>query len=175
VRVVPNRFAVLSEDGPPTRIRTPQGFVSTPGVGHHEVVIESRKHDADLSLVSADQVRAVVEAYRARYRGLSTEPGGVVVIFRNHGAGAGTSQTHPHSQIIATPVVPIHIRHRYDVAIHTTTTAARAVRDVRAAESPMADAWAREVNVSSFPAVCVNGAARDHAAFARRPSGGRRP
>ena len=88
-----------------------------PAVGHHEVIIESRTHEDDLSLAGGAQVRAVVEAYRARYRALATVPGGVVVIFRNHGARAGTSQSHPHSQIIATPVVPIEIRHRYDVAI----------------------------------------------------------
>jgi UDPglucose--hexose-1-phosphate uridylyltransferase len=81
------------------------------------VVIESPDHGLDLARADRDQLRAVLEAYRERYRALRTETGGVIVTFRNHGVSAGSSQQHPHSQIIATPVVPIQIRHRFDVAI----------------------------------------------------------
>jgi UDPglucose--hexose-1-phosphate uridylyltransferase len=117
VRVVPNLYTVLGESGPAQRVHTPEGFVSMPGVGRHEVVIESRDHALDLARADRQQVRAVLEAYRARYRALRTETGGVIVIFRNHGVSAGSSQQHPHSQIIATPVVPVQIRHRFEVAI----------------------------------------------------------
>jgi UDPglucose--hexose-1-phosphate uridylyltransferase len=117
VRVIPNLYTVLGEARPAQRVHTNEGFVSMPGVGRHEVVIETPRHDADLARASRDHVRAVLEAYRARYRALREETGGVIVIFRNHGVGAGSSQAHPHSQIIATPVVPIQIRHRFDVAI----------------------------------------------------------
>jgi UDPglucose--hexose-1-phosphate uridylyltransferase len=37
-------------------------------------------------------------------------------VFRNHGPGSGTSLDHPHSQIVAAPVVPLLIRRRFDVA-----------------------------------------------------------
>jgi UDPglucose--hexose-1-phosphate uridylyltransferase len=36
----------------------------------------------------------------------------IAIIFRNHGLQAGTSLVHPHSQIIATGMVPVHIRWR---------------------------------------------------------------
>jgi len=62
-------------------------------------------------------VRGVLEAYRARYRALTSETKGVILLFRNHGPGAGTSLDHPHSQIVATPVVPIQVRHRFEVAM----------------------------------------------------------
>ncbi|HEY1296938.1 MAG TPA: galactose-1-phosphate uridylyltransferase [Chloroflexota bacterium] len=117
VRVVPNLYTVLGESGLPQRVHTPEGFVSMPGVGRHEVVIESPDHALDLARANREQVRGVLEAYRARSRALRAETGGVIVIFRNHGVSAGSSQQHPHSQIIATPVVPIQIRHRFDVAI----------------------------------------------------------
>jgi UDPglucose--hexose-1-phosphate uridylyltransferase len=39
------------------------------------------------------------------------------VIYRNHGPAAGTSLAHPHSQIVGAPVVPIQIRHRFEVAM----------------------------------------------------------
>ncbi len=88
-----------------------------PGIGHHEVIVEMPEHTGDLSTASPEAVRAVLETYRARYRVGRTLVDGVVLIFRNHGVGAGTSLTHPHSQIVATPVVPFQIRHRFDVAI----------------------------------------------------------
>lgn len=117
VRVVPNKFPVLAGIGSRQRHTSPEGFVSMPGVGRHEVVIESREHTDDLATACDLSIRRVLNAYRARYRALRDEGAAVIVIFRNHGPGAGTSLSHPHSQIVATPVVPIEIRHRFDVAM----------------------------------------------------------
>jgi UDPglucose--hexose-1-phosphate uridylyltransferase len=117
VRVVPNRFAMLTPDGSPRRQVSAEGFVAMPGVGHHEVIVESPDHSADLARATDAEVRAVLEAYRARFNALRTAGTGVIVIFRNHGPAAGTSLAHPHSQIVATPVVPIEIRHRFEVAM----------------------------------------------------------
>lgn len=117
VRVVPNRFPLMSPDDHLQRHSSPQGFVSMPAAGRHEVIIESPDHDADLARADDRSIRAVLEAYRARYNALRTLGTGVIVIFRNHGPAAGTSLRHPHSQIVAAPVVPIQIRHRFDVAV----------------------------------------------------------
>ncbi len=117
VRVVPNAFPMLVPDGSPRRELTPAGFVSMAGTGHHEVIIESPDHAADLAQADTAAVRDVLEAYRARYRALRSAGNGLILLFRNHGAGAGTSLAHPHSQIVGTPVVPIQIRHRFEVAM----------------------------------------------------------
>jgi UDPglucose--hexose-1-phosphate uridylyltransferase len=117
VRVVPNQFPVLVPDGTPSREVSPAGLVSMAGTGHHEVIIESPEHTADLARAEHDVVRTVLEAYRARYRALRDHATGVILLFRNHGPGAGTSLAHPHSQIVATPVVPIQVRHRFEVAM----------------------------------------------------------
>lgn len=119
VRVVPNRFPVLEPDGSPHRDVSPYGFVHMPGIGRHEVIIESPDHSADLARADNASLRAVLEAYRARYRALRADGdgGGVILIFRNHGPQAGTSISHPHSQIVAAPVVPVQIRHRFEVAM----------------------------------------------------------
>ncbi len=116
VRVVPNKFEVLGGDRGESRTVSPQGFVSMPGVGRHEVVIEMPEHGADLATVDVQAVRDVLTAYRTRFRALRDENWALIVIFRNHGSAAGTSLSHPHSQIVATPVVPIQIRHRFDIA-----------------------------------------------------------
>jgi UDPglucose--hexose-1-phosphate uridylyltransferase len=116
VRVVPNRFPILAPgDGPaPRHVTGP--FVSAAGTGAHEVVIETPRHDLDLPDLDDTAVAAVLGAYRARARALRRIQPGLVLPFRNHGAAAGTSLMHPHSQIIAAPVVPLRYRHLFDTA-----------------------------------------------------------
>jgi UDPglucose--hexose-1-phosphate uridylyltransferase len=62
-------------------------------------------------------VRKVVETYHRRYLQLMEEhENSMVLIFRNHGPGAGTSLIHPHSQVIATGIVPRYVRFREEQA-----------------------------------------------------------
>jgi UDPglucose--hexose-1-phosphate uridylyltransferase len=58
------------------------------------------------------EVKNILIAYRERYDKLSAHCPEIdlVLIFRNHGRLAGTSLIHPHSQIIATPIVPLSLR-----------------------------------------------------------------
>lgn len=116
VRVVPNKYAMLAGHGSGTRHVTAGGFVAMLGFGRYEVVSESPAHDADLARGGTAAVRDALEAYPARYRALRAEGWACVVVFRNHGPGAGTSLAHAHSQLVATPVVPLEIRHRFEVA-----------------------------------------------------------
>lgn len=76
------------------------------GVGVHEVVI-TRDHTRSIAQMSPGEVAVLIRAYRDRYLALRDE-GCVeyISIFHNHGAAAGASIAHPHSQIIAIPVIP---------------------------------------------------------------------
>lgn len=106
VRVVPNKFAALREEGS-DRLREVGIYSARDGFGAHEVIVESPAHNRDLWELEAGAVEEVVEAYRQRY--LAHESGAsqpYVLIFRNHGPRAGTSLVHPHSQLIAAPVMP---------------------------------------------------------------------
>lgn len=59
----------------------------------------------------------LIETYHRRYVALLNQHGNMmIIIFRNHGARAGTSLLHPHSQLIVTGVVPNDIRQREDEA-----------------------------------------------------------
>jgi UDPglucose--hexose-1-phosphate uridylyltransferase len=110
VRVVPNKFAALRPDAPD--IQREVGVHSwRDGHGAHEVVIESPVHNKDLWELDVTQIELVIEAYRQRH--LAFESGESlhhVLIFRNRGAEAGTSLLHPHSQLIATPVISHQIQ-----------------------------------------------------------------
>lgn len=116
VRVVPNMYAALSGDG---RVRPAgdQFFREMPGVGSHEVVIESPRHDHRMDEMTHEEVAQVVWTWRLRYRDLIEQPHiRAVVVFKNFGQMAGTSLLHPHSQIVATPVFLPRLLRRLDVA-----------------------------------------------------------
>lgn len=117
VRAVPNKYAALQPDLPPTR--TPVGsFLAAKGFGLAEVIIEHRRHDLTIALMEPKEVAAILLAYRVRQIEISqNEKINLVTIFRNHGAQAGTSLEHPHSQVIATPIVPPHVRYPVEQAV----------------------------------------------------------
>jgi UDPglucose--hexose-1-phosphate uridylyltransferase len=77
------------------------------GIGAHEVVIESERHDIDLFDLPEKRFEDVLWAYRERLLDLKKDHRfKSVLIFKNHGAAAGASLTHSHSQLIALPVIP---------------------------------------------------------------------
>jgi len=117
VRVVPNRFPALVPEGEAVREEDFDFFRKMPGLGQHEVIIETPAHDASFGRVGDEKAFEIVTMYYNRYRCLSQDKRfKLITIFRNYGRDAGTSLEHPHSQIVATPVVPLHIRHRLEEA-----------------------------------------------------------
>jgi len=83
VRVVPNKFPILPA---------------------HEVIIHSPDHEKDIAQLPLEQVKKIVQAYVYRFR--FYDDGGLPYIFNNHGAGAGASLTHPHSQLVIFEKLP---------------------------------------------------------------------
>jgi len=110
VRAVPNKFPALRIEGPMGR-RGEGLYDLMNGVGAHEVVIETRRHDASLADLEPAEIETVLWAYRDRVLDLSKdERFRYVLIFKNHGAEAGASLEHPHSQLIALPIVPLNVQ-----------------------------------------------------------------
>lgn len=110
VRVVPNKYPALVSEGEATR-RAEGMYDLIHGVGAHEVIIETQDHQAPLGSLGKAHMREVLWAYRARIEEHSRDPRiGYVLIFKNHGPAAGASLEHPHTQLIATPIVPIRVR-----------------------------------------------------------------
>jgi UDPglucose--hexose-1-phosphate uridylyltransferase len=118
IRVVPNRYAALVPEGSLTQKADEGFFRKIDGVGSHEVVIESPRHDLCIPSMDDWQVEEIVWAYRERFLTLQGDPRvRLIIIFKNHGVGAGTSVQHPHSQIIAASVVPLNVRNKlYEAA-----------------------------------------------------------
>ncbi len=115
-RVVPNKFPALLPEGKSQR-RQEGIYLAMDGYGRHEVIIEGPDHRRQIAMLPSEAVRKVLETYHRRYLQLMEETeNNMVLIFRNHGPRAGTSLLHPHSQVIATGIVPRYVRFREEQA-----------------------------------------------------------
>lgn len=106
LRVVPNKFPALVTTGELNR-RTEGIYDKMNGLGEHEIIIETTDHYADALSLSIDDYKHILISYRQRIIALKSDNRfRYISVFKNHGELAGTTLEHPHSQIIALPVVP---------------------------------------------------------------------
>jgi len=116
VRVVPNKFPVLGIEGDLNR----QGdgmFDRMNGIGAHEVIIETPDHDKTFAVMSELEIERVLSAFRERILDLKRDVRlRYILVFKNQGAAAGATLEHPHSQLIALPVVPDFVREEIEGA-----------------------------------------------------------
>jgi UDPglucose--hexose-1-phosphate uridylyltransferase len=117
VRVVPNKFAALAREGDLWR-RIERSHRTMSGVGIHDVIVETQDHAATTALLPVSDVVHILHAYRQRFHDVSADRRiAHVTIFKNHGLTAGASLEHPHSQLIATPVISSQVRGRLHEAL----------------------------------------------------------
>lgn len=116
VRVVPNRFPALRVEGDLNK----EGwgiYDRMNGIGAHEVIIETPDPNLQLEQQTVEAISHVLEAYRVRMTDLLHDSRfRYILIFKNHGREAGATLPHPHSQLIATPVTPNHVREKLEGA-----------------------------------------------------------
>jgi len=110
VRVFENLYPALTagEDQEwPGEIDAPWPYRGTTGFGVHEVIVESPRHDDSLAAYTPEHAALLVEAWALRIREWREDGRfASALIFRNVGAAAGASMSHPHSQLIALSRVP---------------------------------------------------------------------
>lgn len=116
VRVIPNMFpAVNGED---VEDYQEEGFITLPGNGFHEVIVEAPWHNVDVRSLSVDEVTDIISVYKSRSALFENNPAiKQVLIFRNLGYFAGATRSHPHSQLIAIPIIPRTIQTEIDSAV----------------------------------------------------------
>lgn len=110
VRVVPNKFPALRIEGELEKKGIGM-FDMMNGIGAHEVVIETPNHFEEMADMPETQIQEVIWAWRDRVLDLKKDKRfKYILIFKNKGSQAGASLEHPHSQIIALPIVPIRVQ-----------------------------------------------------------------
>lgn len=105
LQVVPNKYPAFGR-GSCRVLRRVGPHHAQDGVGFHEVLV-TRDHDRSPGLQRPAELAVLLKAYRERYLALKDELCvEYISIFHNHGQAAGASIYHPHSQLVAIPVVP---------------------------------------------------------------------
>ncbi len=116
VRVVPNKFPALRIEGELNK----EGigiFDMMNGIGAHEVIVDTPDHFRDMADLSYAETEEVIWAYLARSTDLRRDKRfKYILIFKNYGKTAGASLEHPHSQLIALPIVPKRVLEEIDGA-----------------------------------------------------------
>ena len=108
VRVVPNKYPFLRIEEEPAK-RAYGLYDRMNGVGAHEIVIETPEHIQHFGTMEVSQLEGVLKAYRARLLDLRRDTRFKhIVIVKNHGPSV-TALPHPHSHIVAFPIVPRRI------------------------------------------------------------------
>jgi UDPglucose--hexose-1-phosphate uridylyltransferase len=91
------------------------------GIGAHEVIIETPDHSKVLATMSEAEIERVLWAFRERIVDLKRDIRfRYILVFKNHGAAAGATLEHSHSQLIALPIVPGFVAEEIDGAGGTT-------------------------------------------------------
>jgi UDPglucose--hexose-1-phosphate uridylyltransferase len=116
LRVVPNKFPALHVEG--NLDREGEGlFDRMNGIGAHEVLIETPDHGKTLATMSEPEIERVLWAFRERIVDLKRDVRfRFILAFKNHGAAAGATLEHSHSQLIALPIVPDFVREEIEGA-----------------------------------------------------------
>jgi UDPglucose--hexose-1-phosphate uridylyltransferase len=108
VRVVPNKFPALSLDGQlAAHVQSAGHRRRAPGIGTHEVIIESPGHAISPTDMPPADFEHVIATYCRRAEALDADERlAYVLIFKNVGQEAGASIEHCHSQVMGVPVMP---------------------------------------------------------------------
>ncbi len=103
VRVVPNKSPFFHIEG--DFDRRPEGMYDImEAIGAHEIVVESPDHGQSLATMEPGQIEKILLAYRERLIDLEKdERFQQFLILKNH---PGVFNRHPHSHLMAMPVIP---------------------------------------------------------------------
>ena len=108
--VFPNKYPALKPNSHLDAKIEGDLYETINAVGFCEVVV-TRDHEKSLALLSRKHVKEVIDSYQDRYLDLMDKKFvNYISIFHNHGQEAGASQSHPHSQIITTPLVDVDLQ-----------------------------------------------------------------
>ena len=106
IQIIPNKFPVLQKSNFCPEISMQGPYEKVESTGFHEVII-TRDHDRPIHKMTIEEISLVLRVYRDRYQMLEKEKCiEYVLIFHNEGELAGASILHPHSQLVAMPIVP---------------------------------------------------------------------
>jgi len=115
-RAIPNKFPALQVEG--NIDRRGQGVYDlSNGVGAHEVIVETPYHNKDFPDLLVPEISGVFNLCCQRMLDLERDKRlKYILLFKNYGLAAGASLEHPHTQLIALPMVPKSVKEELEGA-----------------------------------------------------------
>lgn len=106
IRVIPNKFPIFHIEGEFDR-RGEGMYDVMEAIGAHEIVIETPDHEQNVAFMEPVQIQKILQAYRERMLDLTQDRRlEQFLIIKNY---PGLFNRHPHSHIMAIPVIPRRI------------------------------------------------------------------
>jgi UDPglucose--hexose-1-phosphate uridylyltransferase len=108
--VIPNKYPALLPHSELEERKEGKFYKTMNAVGFAELVL-TKDHRKHFPHFKTSEIKEVFEVYQKRYLDLMKKKFvNYISIFHNHGIEAGASQSHPHSQIITTPLIDVDLR-----------------------------------------------------------------
>jgi len=105
-RVVPNLYKAVQVELNEGSKRDGM-FEYINGVGAHEILIDSPEHNKDIVELDAHFIELWLRTLIKRIEDLKNDKRLIhLSIFKNFGQNAGATQEHPHTQLLALPIIP---------------------------------------------------------------------
>ncbi len=107
IKIIKNLYPALTEDS--VNLKTDNFFISSPGFGFHDVIIDTPLHNLQLHDFDQEKLFTIFKTISWRYEGLMKEDCvNHIQVFKNTGLSGGASKQHSHWQVIASPFLPLY-------------------------------------------------------------------
>ena len=110
LRVFPNKYPAFARPVGKINHQEEGPYFWMDGLGYHEVIV-TKDHFEGIGTMENLKVAEIFDAFQTRYLDLMNKKSvRYIEIFHNQGKSAGASIFHPHSQLVAIPVVSPYIK-----------------------------------------------------------------
>ena len=117
VQVIPNKYPMLKDSAACPEERGHGPYSKMAGIGFHEIVI-TRDHGRPVWKMRNEEAALLLKTYKERYKALEqNDCVDYILIFHNEGELAGATVPHPHSQIVALPIMPPDVKNSISGAV----------------------------------------------------------
>ncbi|MCD6459565.1 galactose-1-phosphate uridylyltransferase, partial [bacterium] len=117
-RVVPNKFPAVKKYNY-RKFSEPNFYDKMNALGTHEVIIETPCHNKKMCSYTLNELNNVLQIYKKRFCVLKNNHDiKYILLFKNEGPLAGASLSHPHTQLIALPLIPNRVEDELNCALN---------------------------------------------------------